>query len=101
LLARGLVLAANVAWGSADFPGGLKSRVLPLLVVIGGSQLIGLVLVAALAAAHGSGPSQRTLLWGALGGVAALVGAVLREHVSTHQRFGIGLAVAGVALIAV
>jgi drug/metabolite transporter (DMT)-like permease len=75
VLALGLALVASVAWGAADFLGGLKSRLLPMLVVIGGSQLIGLLLVTTiLAAGGGSLPSSRTLAWAALGGISGLVG---------------------------
>ncbi|MGZ4387604.1 MAG: EamA family transporter [Gaiellaceae bacterium] len=74
MLALGLALAASVAWGAADFLGGLKSRPLPLLVVIGGSQLVGLILVAALTLGRGSFPNGHTAAWAALGGIAGVVG---------------------------
>jgi drug/metabolite transporter (DMT)-like permease len=74
MLALGLALAASVAWGTADFLGGLKSRLLPLVVVIGGSQLIGLALVATLLVGRGSLPGSRTLFWASLGGTTALIG---------------------------
>ena len=43
MLGIGLALAASLCWGVGDFIGGSKSRVLPVLVVLVCSQLVGLV----------------------------------------------------------
>jgi hypothetical protein len=51
VFAIALGLAASVSWGVGDFLGGLQSRRLPVVAVVLGSQLAGLVLVAAIIAA--------------------------------------------------
>jgi drug/metabolite transporter (DMT)-like permease len=51
-----LAFASSVSWGVADFMGGLKSRRLPLLNVLVGSQLAGLLVVTILVAARGEAP---------------------------------------------
>ncbi len=56
MLAIGLALVASLSWGAADFVGGIKSRALPLLAVIGLSQLAGLTVIALIVAARGEGP---------------------------------------------
>jgi drug/metabolite transporter (DMT)-like permease len=56
VLAIGLALVASLSWGAADFVGGIKSRALPLLTVIGMSQLAGLTVIALIVAARGVGP---------------------------------------------
>ena len=71
----GLVFAlgASVSWGVADYLGGVKSRVVPLLTLIAVSQLAGLVLMAAIAGATGSYPDARTTIYAALGGTAGVI----------------------------
>jgi drug/metabolite transporter (DMT)-like permease len=49
MLGIGLALAASLCWGVGDFIGGSKSRVLPVLVVLVCSQLVGLVWIAGVA----------------------------------------------------
>jgi drug/metabolite transporter (DMT)-like permease len=51
-----LALVSSVSWGAGDFLGGLKSRSLPVLNVIVGSQVTGLTLVAIFVAVRGEGP---------------------------------------------
>src|ERR671931_769475 len=51
-----LAFASSVSWGFADFMGGLKSRQLPLLNVLVGSQLAGLTAITAIVAVRGEGP---------------------------------------------
>lgn len=71
----GLVLAfsASVSWGVADYLGGIKSRVVPLLALIAVSQLAGLALTAVIAGATGSFPDARTAVYAALGGTAGVI----------------------------
>src|SRR5918999_4582452 len=67
-------LLASVAWGVADFLGGLKSRVVPTIVVLLLAQvsgLLGIGLVVAIAANPPPGPS---ILWAALAGLFGTVG---------------------------
>ncbi|MGC9973996.1 MAG: EamA family transporter, partial [Gaiellaceae bacterium] len=68
-----LALAASVSWGVADYLGGVKSRVVPLLTLIAVSQLAGLALMATIAAATGSFPTARTAVYAALGGAAGVI----------------------------
>jgi drug/metabolite transporter (DMT)-like permease len=68
-----LALGASVSWGVADYLGGVKSRVVPLLTLIAVSQLAGLVLTAAIASATGSFPDARTAVYAALGGTAGVI----------------------------
>lgn len=73
MLALWLALTASVSWGAADFLGGAKSRVVPLLTVVAISQLAGLALVAAVALPTHSLPDLRTALYGALAATAGLI----------------------------
>lgn len=75
MLALALGLAAGLAWGVADFVGGLKSRKLALVTVLVASQAAGLVLVAALVAARGEAPpAAEYAFYGALSGLAGVLG---------------------------
>jgi hypothetical protein len=48
VLAIALALGSSLAWGVSDFLGGLKSRSLPLLVVLLISQAAALIVLAAI-----------------------------------------------------
>ena len=75
MLALALALGASVAWGGSDFVAGLASRRMPLLAVLVGSQVAGLVLLLGLLAATGEArPPGGAVLASALAGVAELVG---------------------------
>ena len=72
-----LALLSSVLWGSSDFFGGLASRRLPAVLVVGWSQsfgLVGVVLVALVAGATDD-PSG-WLLWSLFAGVCGAVGLV-------------------------
>jgi drug/metabolite transporter (DMT)-like permease len=70
-----LAFASSVAWGTADFIGGLKSRSLPLLNVLLATQLTGLVLVAVFVAIRGEGaPAGDFAVFAILSGIAGVVG---------------------------
>jgi len=70
-----LALGAAVAWGAADFLGGLKSRAVATLVVVAFGQATGLALVAAFVAARGDDPPEtRFFAYAALAGLAGAVG---------------------------
>jgi drug/metabolite transporter (DMT)-like permease len=59
-----LALSASASWGVADFLGGLKSRTVPILVVLAVAQPAGLVSVALVVAARGDGPpGAGAVLW--------------------------------------
>jgi drug/metabolite transporter (DMT)-like permease len=75
MLALALALGASVAWGGSDFVAGLASRRMPLLAVLVGSQVAGLVLLLGLLAATGEArPPGGAVLAAALAGVAELAG---------------------------
>jgi drug/metabolite transporter (DMT)-like permease len=75
MLALALALGASVAWGGSDFVAGVASRRMPLLAVLVGSQLAGLVLLLGLLAVTGEAPPPGgAVLAAAIAGVAELVG---------------------------
>jgi drug/metabolite transporter (DMT)-like permease len=77
MLGIGLALAASLCWGVGDFIGGSKSRVLPVLVVLVCSQLVGLVWIGAVALiAQDPVPGTREIVLAALSAVAGTAGLV-------------------------
>lgn len=75
MLPLALALGSSLAWGVADFLGGLKSRRLALPAVLLLSQVVGLVIVAVAVVATGQPlASSATMGWAALSGVADLIG---------------------------
>jgi drug/metabolite transporter (DMT)-like permease len=75
MLALALALGASVAWGGSDFVAGLASRRMPLLAVLVGSQVAGLVLLLGLLAITGKAPPPGgAALAAAAAGVAELLG---------------------------
>jgi len=72
-----LALLSGVLWGAADFLGGTVSRRLPALLVVGASQLAGLVTIAGFAVATGELDAPTGYLpWAVAAGFAGLVGLV-------------------------
>jgi drug/metabolite transporter (DMT)-like permease len=67
-------LLASVAWGVADFLGGLKSRVVPALVVLMLAQVSGVLAIGLVVAIAGNAPPGPSVLWAALAGVFGTVG---------------------------
>lgn len=83
LLAVTYALAASLSWGVADFGAGLKTRTLPLLVVVAWMQVLGLLLagayvLASAAPAPSGGQAAASLAAGAAGvvGLAAFYRAL-------------------------
>jgi drug/metabolite transporter (DMT)-like permease len=76
LLAPGLALGASLTWGVGDFLGGVKSRVLPALVVMGVSQPFGLAVLATAVVARGSGPPGWEIAWALLAALLGTIGLV-------------------------
>lgn len=74
MAAIALGLASALAWGAADFLGGLKSRQLQLLTVLLLSQAVGLVVVALWAAGRGDGLPSEVIPWAALNGISGTIG---------------------------
>ena len=70
-----LAFASSVSWGVADFVGGLKSRVLPILNVLLLSQLSGLVLIALFVVIRSEGaPGGDFAVFAALSALAGIGG---------------------------
>ena len=69
-------LLASLVWGVGDFLGGLKSRVLPVLVVMAVSQPFGLAALAIALAVRGTSPPGPEVAWGALAGLFGTLGLV-------------------------
>jgi uncharacterized membrane protein len=75
MLGIGLALAASLCWGVGDFIAGSKSRVLPVLVVLVCSQLVGLVWIGAVALiAQEPVPGTREIVLAAVSAVAGTAG---------------------------
>ena len=73
MLAALCALGASVAWGIGDFLGGLKSRTVPLLVVLLLAQVSGVAAIGLVVAVAGNPPPGPSVLWAPL---AALFGTV-------------------------
>ena len=71
MYAPGLAFASSLSWGVGDFLGGVKSRLLPALVVMAASQPFGLAALAIAVVVRGSGPPGWEIAWAA---PAALLG---------------------------
>ena len=72
-----LALLSSLLWGAADFIGGTVSRRLPALLVVGASQLAGLLTVAVVAVAAGELHAPTGYLpWAVAAGLAGLGGLV-------------------------
>ena len=67
-------LLASVAWGVADFLGGVKSRVVPTLVVLLLAQVSGVVAIGLVVALAGNAPPGPSILWAVLAGLFGAVG---------------------------
>lgn len=74
MLAAVCALGASIAWGVGDFLGGLKSRTVPLLVVLFLAQISGLLGIGLIVAAAGNGPPGASVLWAALAGLFGTLG---------------------------
>jgi uncharacterized membrane protein len=66
-------LLASVAWGVADFLGGLKSRTVPVLVVLLLAQISGVLAIGLVVALAGNAPPA-SVLWAALAGSFGTLG---------------------------
>ncbi|MGH2999934.1 MAG: EamA family transporter [Gaiellaceae bacterium] len=75
-MAPGYALLASLTWGVGDFFGGLKSRLMPALVVMAVSQPFGLAALAIAVAVRGTGPPGPEVWWAALAAVFGTAGLV-------------------------
>jgi drug/metabolite transporter (DMT)-like permease len=76
LFAPGLALGASLSWGVGDYLGGVKSRVLPALVVMGVSQPFGLAALAIAVAVRGTGPPGWEIAWAPFAALLGTTGLV-------------------------
>jgi drug/metabolite transporter (DMT)-like permease len=91
MLAAVCALGASIAWGVGDFLGGLKSRTVPLLVVMLVAQVSGILGIAIIVAVAGNGPPGPTVFWASL---AALFGTI---GLASFYR---GMAVGSISIVA-
>ncbi len=83
-------LLASMSWGTADFNGGLASRRLPAIAVVGVAHLLSLLLLIVMAiVTHEPVPPTTDFIWGALSGVAGIVGLVSFYQALSYGRMGI------------
>ena len=75
-MAPAYALLASLAWGVGDFMGGLKSRLMPALVVMAVSQPFGLVALVIAVAVRGTGPPGPEVAWAALAAVFGTLGLI-------------------------
>ena len=74
MLSAALALSASLAWGLADFGGGVKARVLPALTVMALSQPFGLLVLGVLVAVRGRGPSGPEVAWACASAALGTIG---------------------------
>jgi drug/metabolite transporter (DMT)-like permease len=92
-----LALLAALAWGVADFAGGLASRGLGAPRVTLATQFLGLVAAGlAVLLFPGVGPKLGPLAWGALSGVGSAVGTVSLYHGLAVGRMSVVATLSGV-----
>ena len=76
-MAAVLALRSSLLCGGADFLGGTVSRRRPAALVVGSSQLVGLIAIGVVAVAAGAlGDDRGYLPWAVVSGLAGLVGLV-------------------------
>ena len=92
MIAAVFALCASASWGLADFLGGLKSRTVPVLVVMAVAQPVGVVSVALLTAIRGEGFPADDALWLAV--PSAVLGTV---GIAAFYR---GMSIGAISLVA-
>ncbi|MCB9009323.1 MAG: DMT family transporter [Ardenticatenaceae bacterium] len=90
LLAVAYGLASAAVWGAGDFSGGLASKRGNVYVVVLLSQIVGLLCLLTLALLlEGALPSARDLLFGALAGLAGVIGILALYAGLARGRMGV------------
>jgi len=82
-----LAVLAAVAFGGADFLGGVASRRAPAVTIVVTSHLAGLAVVAAAAPLFGQVAASTDFLWGAAAGSAGATGLVVFYRALATTRF--------------
>jgi len=99
LIEPGVLLGVGsaAAWGTGDFAGGLAARRAGGMLVTGGAQVIGfLLLLLAVAVLRPAAPATTTLVLGALGGIAGGLGLAALYRGLGMGAMGLVSAVSGV-----
>jgi drug/metabolite transporter (DMT)-like permease len=96
-VAPAYALLASLAWGVGDFMGGLKSRLMPALVVMAVSQPFGLVALVIAVAVRGTGPPGPEVAWAALAAVFGTLGLVAFYRGMTAGAISVVVPLAAVA----
>ena len=92
-----LGLASAAIWGTSDFVGGIVARRLPSSAVVTLSHSLSLVLLVSLALMHKSAwPDTRSVVYGALAGVACGTGVMVLYKALALGGMGLTAAVSGV-----
>jgi drug/metabolite transporter (DMT)-like permease len=91
VLAAVFALGSSVSWGLGDFLGGVKSRTLHPLAIMGVSQPIGLALLGVVVAARATAPPGPGVAWAVLAAVFGTVGLTA---------FYRGMAVGAISIVA-
>jgi drug/metabolite transporter (DMT)-like permease len=90
-------LASAASWGAGDFCGGLATRRTRVYGVVIASQVVGVVMLIALALAFGEAlPPIEHLVWGGLGGTAGSIGLIAFYRALAQGRMGVAAPVGGV-----
>jgi drug/metabolite transporter (DMT)-like permease len=90
-------LFASLSWGVSDFSGGVATKKVALIGVVAVSHLVGLLLLIALAIGSNEPiPPIEDVVWGALAGLAGLVGVGAFYHALAVGRMGIAAPTAAV-----
>ncbi|MFN8080251.1 MAG: DMT family transporter [Kineosporiaceae bacterium] len=99
-MAAALALLSGLLWGTADFGGGLVTRRLPSLVVVGWSQAAAFVALAIGAVVTRTGPPAGPwLVWGLLTGVAGAGGLVCFYRALSTGTMGVVSPIAGLGAL--
>lgn len=95
-------LFSAVAWGAGDFGGGLVGRRIPVLVLVLGTQLVGMAVAFALAQLRAEpAPGSADLVWAAVSGVLGAAGILALYGALAVGRMGVVAPVSGVLAAAV
>jgi len=90
-------VASAASWGTGDFCGGLAAKRTDLFRVVIGSQLFGVLMLAAAAVAFGDGtPTVASVLWSAVAGLCGAVGLLSLYKALAVGRMGLAAPVSGV-----
>ncbi len=95
-----LALMSSLLWGTSDFLGGTIARRLPVLAVVGASQVFGLIVMLAVATATGSWASPLGYVpWAVLGAVCGVLGLLAFYEALARGTMGIVAPIAATGVV--